>query len=116
MIFKRNQLIKQFPWLQEKNLPMIISADYDGLICAAFLHHYLNWHLEGFYDLTNIWVTDKAKTFKNDLIWVDLNILPKQGRTIGGHIISIDGSIPKGFESSLSRKRRVQNFVKKCYV
>ena len=39
---------------------MIISADYDGLICAAFLHHHLNWIIEGYYDLTNIWVSKKG--------------------------------------------------------
>ena len=100
MIFQRNKLINRFPWLQKKNLPMIISADYDGLICAAFLHHYYNWQLEGFYDLTNIWVSDKAVKCKNDLVWVDLNILPKQGRAIGGHIISLSGEVPNGFQSS----------------
>jgi hypothetical protein len=31
---------------------------------------------------------------------VDLNILPKQGKAIGGHIVSISGDIPSGFQSS----------------
>ena len=100
MIFQRNELFTRFSWLQEKNLPMIISADYDGLICAAFLHHYFNWTLEGFYDLTNIWVSDKAVKNKSKLVWVDLNILPKQGRAIGGHIISLSDDVPNGFQSS----------------
>ena len=100
MEFIRNELIDRFQWLNEKNLPMVISADYDGLICAAFLHHYLNWQLEGYYDLQNIWISKKGLLEKKNLIWVDLNILPRQGRAIGGHIISLTDDIPKGFQSS----------------
>ena len=100
MIFKRNELFYNFPWLKKKNLPMIISADYDGLICASFLHHHLNWQLAGYYDLSSIWVSEKGVQEKKDLVWVDLNILPKQGKAIGGHIISISGAIPPGFQSS----------------
>jgi len=100
MVFQRNELFSRFPWLQERNLPMIISADYDGLICASFLHHHLNWQLEGYYDLNTIWVSEKGIQEKQDLIWVDLNILPKQGKAIGGHIISISGDVPPGFQSS----------------
>ena len=100
MVFQRNKLFSRFPWLKEKNLPMIISADYDGLICASFLHHHLNWKLSGYYDLNTIWVSENAIQEKQNLVWVDLNILPKQGKTIGGHIISISGEIPTGFQSS----------------
>ena len=100
MVFQRNRLFSRFPWLKGKNLPMIISADYDGLICASFLHHHLNWKLVGYYDLNTIWVSENAIQEKQNLVWVDLNILPKQGKTIGGHIISISGEIPPGFQSS----------------
>ena len=100
MVFKRNKMFSQFPWLREKNLSMIISADYDGLICASLLHHHLNWQLEGYYDLNTIWITKKGIQEKQNLIWVDLNILPKQGKAIGGHIVSISGDIPPGFQSS----------------
>ena len=100
MVFQRNEMFSQFPWLREKNLSMIISADYDGLICASFLHHHLNWQLEGYYDLNTIWITEKGIHEKQNLIWVDLNILPKQGKAIGGHIVSISGDVPPGFQSS----------------
>ena len=100
MVFKQNEMFSQFPWLRKKNLFMIISADYDGLICASLLHHHLNWQLEGYYDLNTIWITEKGIQEKQNLIWVDLNILPKQGKAIGGHIVSISGDIPPGFQSS----------------
>ena len=100
MVFQRNELFSRFSWLEKKNLPMIISADYDGLICASFLNHHLNWQLVGYYDLNTIWVSENAIQGKQNLVWVDLNILPKQGKAIGGHIISISGEIPPGFQSS----------------
>ena len=100
MVFQQNEMFSRFPWLRKKNLSMIISADYDGLICASLLHHHLNWQLEGYYDLNTIWITEKGVQEKQNLIWVDLNILPKQGKAIGGHIVSISGDIPSGFQSS----------------
>jgi len=100
MIFNRDELITRFSWLVEKDLSMVVSADYDGVICAAFLHHYLNWKLEGYYDLNSIWISKNGLSEKKNLIWVDLNILPRQGRAIGGHIISLSGDIPSGFQSS----------------
>ena len=100
MVLNRIELLEKFNWLKEKNHSMVISADYDGLICASFLHHHLNWQLEGYYDLKNIWISEKGLKKKKDLIWVDLNILPKQGRAIGGHVVSITNKIPKGFKTS----------------
>ena len=100
MEIKRSQIIKQFSWLKKKNCNSIISANYDGLICASFLNHFLNWELVGYYDLQNIWISEKARTKKTEIIWVDLNILPINGRALGGHIVSINNEIPKGFDSS----------------
>ncbi len=117
MVFNRKEMFKQFPWLKEKNLPMIISADYDGLICASFLHHFLNWKIVGYYDLETIWISKKGIIEKPNLIWVDLNILPKQGKAIGGHIISLSKDIPIGFETSCNpniiAEVTAQNFTNK---
>ena len=51
MIFNQKYIFQQYPWLKEKNHKFIISADYDGLICSAFLSHFLNWELVGYYNL-----------------------------------------------------------------
>ncbi|MFQ6610425.1 MAG: hypothetical protein ACE5D7_06445 [Fidelibacterota bacterium] len=96
----QNDVIRNFPWVVHRDRKFITSADYDGLICAVYLHHTLNWQLTGFYDLQNIWISDEGANHKDELIWVDLNILPKQGKAIGGHIISVTGENPKGFETS----------------
>lgn len=100
MIFDTKKILKTYPWLKKKKMPMIISSSYDGLLCAALLKHHLNWDLVGYYDHESLWVSEKAIQNKKEIIWVDLNILPKQGKAVGGHIVSVDGFIPKGFETS----------------
>ena len=100
MILNRKNIINKYPWINKRNQQFIISSDYDGIICASLLNHFKGWKLVGYYDMESIWISDNAKKNKNDIIWVDLNILPKQGRAIGGHIISIkDEQIP-GFDTS----------------
>ena len=100
MKIDRKNIFKRYAWLSEKKRPFIISNDYDGLICASFLSHYLKWNLVGYYDYNSIWLSNEARNNKKDFIWVDLNILPKTGKSIGGHIVSIKGETPTGFKSS----------------
>ena len=100
MTFDRNEILLKYPWLKDRDRSFIVSASYDGLICASFLAHYFHWNLEGYYDLSSIWLSDKAIKKGKELIWVDLNILPLKAKSIGGHIVSLDGTIPNGFKSS----------------
>ena len=83
MKLHRDNIFKKYKWLREKNRPFIISSNYDGIICASFLSHYLNWKLVGYYDYNNIWLSDNAVKNKKDIIWVDLNILPETGKSLG---------------------------------
>jgi hypothetical protein len=100
MEFRRKKILLEYPWLAQKKLPFIISADYDGLICASFLHHHLGWELVGYYNLSSLWISEQAQLNSDNLIWVDLNILSTQGRAIGGHIVSLNEELPHGFKSS----------------
>ena len=49
MKIDRKNIFKRYAWLSEKKRPFIISNDYDGLICASFLSHYLKWNLVGYF-------------------------------------------------------------------
>ena len=100
MNINRNTIFKNFSWLKNKNKFFIISADYDGLICASFLHHYLGWTLVGYYNMENIWISQKGLDNKKELIWVDLNIVPELGKSVGGQIANLDNNLPKGLNSS----------------
>jgi len=99
-MISRKNILNKFKWLNDSNRHFIISANYDGLICAAFLSHYLNWKLVGYYNMEKIWISDTGVQNKKDLIWVDLDILPRIGKTLGGHIVKLEDSIPSGFDSS----------------
>ena len=99
MIIRKN-IFNNFKWLKEKNKSFIISTDYDGLICAAFLSHHLNWNPVGYYNMEKIWISKEGLEQKNDLIWVDLDIVPKSGKTLGGHIVILDKQLPLGLKSS----------------
>ncbi len=100
MQIKRENIIDKFPWLIENNKKYIISSSYDGVICASFLNHFLNWELVGYYDFESLWISRDSFKYKEEIIWVDLNILPIKGRAIGGHIVAYDNQMPKGFSSS----------------
>ena len=117
MIFTRSDIIKKYPWIHEEGHQFIVSSDYDGIICASLLSHFKGWELVGYYNLESIWIANKAKKNKKKIIWVDLNILPFQGRAIGGHIVSLGKEILKGFESSCNpnilAKIDASNFKKK---
>jgi len=99
MIIRKN-IFNNFKWLNEKNKSFIISADYDGLICASFLSHHLSWNLVGYYNMEKIWISKDGLEQKNDLIWVDLDIVPKAGKTLGGHIVMLNKQLPAGLKSS----------------
>ncbi|MBI45553.1 MAG: hypothetical protein CMG66_05255 [Candidatus Marinimicrobia bacterium] len=99
MIIRKN-IFNNFKWLKKTKQSFIISADYDGLICAAFLSHHLDWNLAGYYNMEKIWISEEGLQKKNDLIWVDLDIVPKSGKTLGGHIVILDQQMPSGLKSS----------------
>tara|TARA_B100000700_G_scaffold284142_1_gene337120 strand:+ start:71 stop:979 length:909 start_codon:yes stop_codon:yes gene_type:complete len=100
MQIQRKNILKRYKWLNEKKRYFIISADYDGAICASFLKHYLQWNLVGYYNFNSIWLSQKALDNKKELIWVDLNILPLSSRSIGGQIVSFKHETPQGFKTS----------------
>ena len=99
-MLNRKKIFQKFKWLKDKNRQFVISANYDGLICASFLSHFLNWELVGYYNMQTIWISESGVKNKKDLIWVDLDIIPTLGRTLGGHIIKLGDSMPRGFRNS----------------
>ena len=99
MIIRKN-IFNNFKWLKKTKQSFIISADYDGLICAAFLSHHLDWNLVGYYNMEKIWISEEGLKEKNNLIWVDLDIVPQSGKTLGGHIVMLDKQMPIGLKSS----------------
>ena len=58
----RKELLEQYPRLARNDVAMIVSADLEGLLCAAMLHHHLGWTLAGLDDGVQGWI-DPAVDF-----------------------------------------------------
>ena len=75
---------------------MVISADMDGLLSAALLHHRLGWRVAGYYDCATLWLSQEWAARREQLVWVDLDMAHSAGRAVGHHILSLTGSLPAG--------------------
>ena len=73
---------------------MVISADLDGLLSAAFLHHHLGWELMGYYDLKTLWVSAQVEPGHGRVVWVDLDICQPGYHSIGHHVLTLNGESP----------------------
>ncbi|MFB0515948.1 MAG: hypothetical protein ACETWG_05015 [Candidatus Neomarinimicrobiota bacterium] len=96
----RKGIFKRFPWLKERHLPMVISTDIDGLLSAAFLHHCLEWHVEGYYDCTTLWLSPDGVEHRDRLLWIDLDVCRPECRCLGHHILTVSEGIPPGLAHS----------------
>lgn len=94
----RETVISSHPWLLDRDLPMIISTDEDGLLSAAFLHHHLGWKIAGYYDCSTLWLSQQAKDQQEQLIWLDLDILSPGWQALGHHVLTPDSSIPEALD------------------
>ncbi len=80
---KRAAILRRFPRLQQPNQRIIISADVDGLLSAAFLHHHLGWQVAGYYDGTALWLAPAALPHRRQLVWVGLDVVIPAGYAVG---------------------------------
>ena len=60
MIFNNKKILKKYKWLKQKNMPMIISSNYDGFFVHPYLNIILNWNLVGYYNQESLWISDEA--------------------------------------------------------
>lgn len=87
MSFSRSEVLRMFPWLQQRNLDMVIGDDLDALLSALVLHHTLGWNVVGLYqEYTTVWHQCRASALR-DAVWVDLDISQPDIRSIGHHIL-----------------------------
>jgi hypothetical protein len=84
-----------FTWLYDqpdKIKGVIISPDTDGFISALLLNEYFKWKVVGFYDGKIISVLKNSEFEKNksDFVFIDIEILRPQIKSVGHHIIVYD--------------------------
>lgn len=85
----RSAIRGDFPWIEQRDQPMVIGTDLDALMSAALLYHYLGWQPIGVYNLKAIYAADGATDADlKDAVWVDLDIAREEIRSIGHHILT----------------------------
>ena len=78
------EIIQKHPWIVEKDQYAILSPDTDGFLCGLFMSNYLNWKIVGFYDGKILKI--KKDTSSKNCVFLDMEILRKNIRSIGHHI------------------------------
>lgn len=79
------KIIKNHPWIVEKNQKCILSPDSDGLLCGLFMSNYLNWEIKGFYD-GKVLLLDK-NTSARGCVFLDMEVFRKEIRSVGHHMV-----------------------------
>lgn len=78
-------IVKRHPWIIAKGQLAVLSPDSDGLLCALFLCHHLDWKIVGFYD-GKVLLLQKMLSAK-DCVFLDMEIFRKDIRSIGQHML-----------------------------
>lgn len=85
-----DELLIQYPWINEKNRLCVLSPDSDGLLCGLFMAKYRGWKVVGFYD-------DKVGLIHNDfvdkdLIFLDGEIFRESVKSMGHHMLKLNNN------------------------
>ena len=97
-IIDYNLIIKEYPWIVEKNQNCILSPDSDGLLCGLLMSHLLNWKIKGFYD-GKVMLLEKGLSAK-DCVFLDMEIFRKDIRSFGHHMLLYNNNdVPAAFDN-----------------
>jgi len=80
------KLLAEQEWLRQADLPMVVSPDFDGLLCALLMTHYRNWRLCGFYDGRKLTLV-MPPTHVREFVFLDMEIYRPFVRSIGNHLL-----------------------------
>jgi len=80
------KLLAEQEWLQQTNLLMVVSPDFDGLLCALLMSHYRNWRLCGFYDGRKLTLA-MPPTHIREFVFLDMEIYRPFVRSVGNHLL-----------------------------
>jgi hypothetical protein len=70
--------------------------DLDALLSSVLAHHLFGWDIAGYYDLRTIWRSSTGGDDKalREAVWLDLDICRPNLKSIGHHILTINGQTP----------------------
>ena len=65
-------VIRQYPWIIERERNCILSPDSDGLLCGLFMQSVLDWNIVGFYDGKVMLLKDDIEL--GDCVFLDMEM------------------------------------------
>lgn len=83
------RLLREQEWLCLQKLPMVVSPDFDGLLCALLMSHHRDWSLCGFYDGRKLTLVMPPMHIR-DFVFLDMEIYRQEVRSIGNHLLQWD--------------------------
>lgn len=83
-----DELLKNFPWIDERDRYCVLSPDSDGLLCGLLMAKMRNWKIIGFYD-DKVGLIEKNYISK-DLVFLDGEIFRKQAKSMGHHMLQFN--------------------------
>lgn len=78
-------VIRQYPWIIERERNCILSPDSDGLLCGLFMQSVLDWNIVGFYDGKVMLLKDDIEL--GDCVFLDMEIFRDFIKSIGQHML-----------------------------
>lgn len=86
-------LLKEQDWLCQQGLPMVVSPDFDGLLCALMMVFHRDWKLRGFYDGKTL-ALDHPIAHIRELVFLDMEIYRPYVRSVGNHLLQWSSRTP----------------------
>ncbi len=87
------RLLAEQEWLWQTDLPMVVSPDFDGLLCALLMCHHRNWRLCGFYDGRKL-VLSQQPSHISEFVFLDMEIYRPCVRSVGNHLLQWNQRTP----------------------
>jgi hypothetical protein len=80
-----------FDWLADRDRPVIVSADLDGIACGLLQQAQLGWRIIGTYDGAAVCLYVQPDDPQlHEVVFVDMEILRSRVRSIGNHLFALD--------------------------
>jgi hypothetical protein len=86
-------LLAEQNWFCQRGLSMVVSPDFDGLLCALLMNSHLGWQLCGFYDGKALALCHPVNHIC-ELVFLDVEIYRPSVRSIGNHLLQWSSRTP----------------------
>ena len=81
------EILGKHDWLLQRGMQCVLSPDSDGLLCALFMSHFLDWEVVGFYDGKVAVIREGVSCYAPTTVFLDMEVYRRGVRSIGHHMV-----------------------------